>query len=82
MFYLSMNDKGFEADTINTTPNQDVADEKPLKDKDNQKKTVTVDINVLKARAQQIEDSENKKNIFIFIFFVAILGVTGIYLSI
>ena len=29
-----------------------------------------------------IEDSENKKNIFIFIFFVAILGVTGIYLSI
>ena len=82
MFYLSMNDKGFEADTINTTPNHDVADEKPLKDKDNQKKTVTVDINVLKARAQQIEDSENKKNIFIFIFFVAILGVTGIYLSI
>ena len=76
-----MNEKGFEAGTmLNETPNFDVTEEKPLKYND--KKSQKVDINVLKARAQVIEDKENRKNILIFIFFVVILGTIGIYLSI
>ena len=39
-------------------------------------------MNMLKARAQEIEDVENRKNVFIFIFFLVVLGVIGIYLSI
>ena len=65
---------------MNETPNFDVTEEKPLK-RDNQRPK-TVDINVLKARAQVIQDKENRKNIFIFVFFLAILGMIGIYLSI
>ena len=76
-----MNEKGFEAGTtLNETPNFDVTEEKPLKYND--KKPQKVDINVLKARAQVIQDKENRKNILIFIFFVVILGTIGIYLSI
>ena len=76
-----MSDKGFEADiSLNQTPNFEVTDEKPLKS--NQIKQKKVDINVLKARAQEIQDKENRKNVFIFIFFLIILGAVGIYLSI
>lgn len=76
-----MTNKGLESEaTLNETPNFDVTEEKPLK-RDNQRPK-TVDINVLKARAQVIQDKENRKNIFIFVFFLAILGMIGIYLSI
>mgnify|MGYP001210906140 CR=1 FL=1 len=76
-----MTNKGLESEaTLNETPNFDVTEEKPLK-RDNQRPK-TVDINVLKARAQVIQDRENRKNIFIFVFFLAILGIIGIYLSI
>ena len=76
-----MIEKGFEADiSLDETPEEvkDNAD-KPLKYRKNQNK---VDINVLKARAQQLQDKENKKNIITFIFFLVLLGSVGIYLSI
>ena len=75
-----MIEKGFEADiSLDETPEEvkDNAD-KPLKYRKNQNK---VDINVLKARAQQLQDKENKKNVIIFIFFLVLLGTVGIYLS-
>ena len=76
-----MTDKGLESEaTLNETPNFNVTEEKPLK-RDNQRPH-TVDINVLKARAQGAQDRETRKNIIIFIFFLVILGTIGIYLSI
>ena len=75
-----MNQKGFEADiSLNETPNVKVNADKPLKYRENQ---IKVDINVLKARAQESQDKENKKNIKTFIFFLVLLGTVGIYLSI
>ena len=75
-----MNDKGFESDiTLDETPHFVVTEEKPLKTSKKQSKKV--DINVLKARAQEIENKESRKNISIFIFFLLMLGVFGIYLS-
>tara|TARA_B100001121_G_C18254445_1_gene418760 strand:+ start:300 stop:527 length:228 start_codon:yes stop_codon:yes gene_type:complete len=73
--------KGFEAEiSLEKTPNfKDIAD-KPLNNRENQNKKV--DINILKARAQQIELRESRKNVFIFIFFLVLLGMIGIYLSI
>ena len=76
-----MIEKGFEADiSLDETPEEvkDNAD-KPLKYRKNQNK---VDINVLKARAQQLQAKENKKNVITFIFFLVLLGSAGIYLSI
>ena len=76
-----MNQKGFEADiTLEETPNFKVTEEKPLKSKHS--RPVTVDINTLKARAQQIQDKENRKNLSFFIFFLIILGAAGIYFSV
>ena len=81
MLNYLMSNKSFDAETsLNETPNLRDAADKLLKTKENQKKRV--DINVLKARAQEIEDVENRKNVFIFIFFLVVLGVIGIYLSI
>ena len=75
-----MSDKGFESDiTLDKTPHFGVTEEKPLKISKKQSKKV--DINVLKARAQEIENKESRKNISIFIFFLLMLGVFGIYLS-
>ena len=76
-----MNEKGLEANvSLEETPNFiDVAD-KPLKP--GEKRIKKVDINVLKARAQKIEDKENKRNILIFFIFLVLLGAAGIYLSI
>ncbi len=45
-------------------------------------KTKRVDINVLKARAKEIQDKGNFKNSIIIIFFLIALGTTGIYFSI
>ena len=76
-----MRDKGFESEiNLKETPNFELSEEKPLKSID--KKTKRVDINVLKARAQQLQNNENRKNISIFVFTLAILGGLGIYFSI
>tara|TARA_Y100000992_G_scaffold15573_1_gene9046 strand:- start:36 stop:266 length:231 start_codon:yes stop_codon:yes gene_type:complete len=76
-----MNNKGFEVGiNLDETPNLNNSADKPLKTIKNH--TKKVDINVLKARAQEIDNRENRKNIFILIFFLIILGVVGIYLSI
>ena len=75
-----MNEKGFESEiALNKTPHFGVTEEKPLKASKKQSKKV--DINILKARAQEIENKESRKNISIFIFFLLMLGVFGIYLS-
>jgi hypothetical protein len=75
-----MTQKGFEADiTLEKTPNFKVAEEKPLKA--NGKQHMKVDINVLKARVQEIQNKENKKNVFIFLFLLISLGALGIFLS-
>ncbi len=75
-----MSEKGFESEiTLNKTPQFGVTEEKPLKIQKKQSKKV--DINVLKARAQEIENKESRKNISIFIFFLFMLGIFGIYLS-
>ena len=76
-----MSEKGFEAEIVlNETPNFNAAVEKPL-NSDNER-IKKVDINVLKARAQEAQDKENKKNIIIFIFFLTIIASIGIVLSI
>ena len=75
-----MTEKGFETEiAMNKTPNFSQPEEKPLKPENLRSKKV--DINVLKARAQEIENKESRKNISIFIFFLLMLGVFGIYLS-
>ena len=76
-----MNEKDFKSDiTLDKILHFDVTEEKPLEILKKQSKKV--DINILKAKAQEIENKENRKNISIFIFFLLILGVFGIYLSI
>ena len=76
-----MSEKGFEAEiALNETPNFNVAVEKPLNSE--RKKIKKVDINVLKARAQEVQNKENKKNIIIFVFFLTIIASLGIVLSI
>ena len=76
-----MLNKGFEAEiNMDETPNLKVSDDRPLKDSNNQSKKV--DINVLKARVQELQNKENKKNIFIFTFFLIALATLGIYLSV
>ena len=81
MLKLTMFKKGFEAEmSLNQTPSIKELADKPLKSEEKPYKKV--DINILKARAQKIQDKENKKNISIFVFFIILLGATGIYLSI
>ena len=76
-----MKDKGLESEiTLSSTPGFVEPDDKPLNQSNNQAKKV--DINVLKARAQEIEKKESRKNITLFVFFLIMLGVFGIYLSI
>ena len=81
MLKLIMFKKGFEAEmSLNQTPSIKELADKPLKSEEKLNKKV--DINILKARAQKVQDKENKKNISIFVFFLFLLGATGIYLSI
>tara|TARA_B110000003_G_C16263385_1_gene383905 strand:+ start:327 stop:557 length:231 start_codon:yes stop_codon:yes gene_type:complete len=76
-----MNEKGFETEiTLKETPNFVVTEEKPLNFEENRSKKV--DINILKARAQKVQDRESRKNILTLIFFLLIIGIVGIYLSI
>lgn len=76
-----MNNKGLDAESImNETPNIINDADKPLKREKNL--TQKVDINVLKARAKEIQDKENFKNTVIVIFILSALGLAGIYFSI
>ena len=76
-----MTEKGFETEiAMNKTPNFSQPEEKPLKPENLRSKKV--DINVLKARAKEIQDKENLKNSIIIIFFLLVLGIAGIYFSI
>ena len=76
-----MTEKGFETEiAMNKTPNFSQPEEKPLKPENLRSKKV--DINVLKARAQEIENKEHRKNIVIFVFFLTIVAGFGIFLSI
>ena len=75
-----MNTKGFtETNTSIETPNNVSASEKPLRTEPIN--TNRVDINVLKAKLQQTESKELKKNISILVVLILGLGVMGIYLS-
>ena len=66
--------------SISSIKNRIIA--KPITLDENSNEVKSTNINVLKARAQEIENKESRKNISIFIFFLLILGVFGIYLSI
>ena len=61
------------------TPNNTGETDKPLNLK--KKKHQKVDINVLKARVQAVQDKENKRNITIFVSFILAVGVLVFYLS-
>ena len=66
--------------TLDQTPKYKVTENKLLKsNKITQKK---VDINVLKARAQDIQNKENRRNLLILFVFLIILIAAGIFLSI
>ena len=65
---------------MNVTPKIIDETEKPLKQEETSPKRV--DINVLKARAQSIQNKENIKNSIIVVFFLTLLGAVGIYFSI
>tara|TARA_B110000881_G_C18114511_1_gene289098 strand:- start:177 stop:407 length:231 start_codon:yes stop_codon:yes gene_type:complete len=75
-----MIDKGLETEIVfKETPNLKMSDNKSLKLEENHIKKV--DINVLKARAADIQKKESRKNISIFIFILITFCLTGIYLS-
>tara|TARA_A100001388_G_scaffold268183_1_gene243076 strand:- start:1460 stop:1702 length:243 start_codon:yes stop_codon:yes gene_type:complete len=61
------------------TPNNTSETNKPLNLK--KKRYQKVDINVLKARVQAVQDKENKRNITIFVSFILAVGVLVFYLS-
>ena len=72
--------KGFTENTDNIeTPNDINVSEKPL----NTKKISSgrVDINVLKSKLEAQQGKEFRKNLFIFLFCVLLLGSIGIFLS-
>ena len=75
-----MTTKGFADNQTNIeTPNDVSFSEKPLKPE--QIKSNRVDINVLKAKLQDTESKEFKKNVYILSTLVLGLGILGIYLS-
>ena len=75
-----MTTKGFaDNQTHIETPNDVSFSEKPLKPE--QIKSNRVDINVLKAKLQDTESKEFKKNVYILSTLILGLGILGIYLS-
>ena len=44
-------------------------------------KSSRVDINILRSKLEHQESKEFKKNLFIFIFCILLLGIIGVYLS-
>ena len=76
-----MNEKGFETEiALEENPNLVVAEENLLNTK--KKLNKKVDINVLISRAQRVQDKDGRKNIFIFVFALVLLGVAGIFFTI
>ena len=76
-----MYNKGLvRTETNNTTPNDIIVAEKPLISRNNPVKK-KVDINILKSKLQEHEQKEFKKNMFILVSFLILLGSLGIYLS-
>ena len=78
-----MNNKGFADTDVNIeTPNDVMVAEKPFKSSKISKiKSGRVDINVLKAKLQDTESKELKKNIFILTILISALVMVGVYLS-
>ena len=75
-----MNNKGFADTDVNIeTPNDVMFAEKPLKS--SKIKSERVDINVLKAKLQDTESKELKKNIFILTILISALVMVVVYLS-
>ena len=75
-----MENKGFEkVQIMSETPDTLDTSERPLKSEES--KPPRVDINILKSKLQKNEDKQFKKNLAVFISFVAGLGALGIYLS-
>ena len=75
-----MSNKGFADTDVNIeTPNDVMVAEKPLKS--SKIKSGRVDINVLKAKLQDTESKELKKNIFILTILISALVMVGVYLS-
>ena len=75
-----MSNKGFADTDVNIeTPNDVMVAEKPLKS--SKIKSERVDINVLKAKLQDTESKELKKNIFILTILISALVMVGVYLS-
>lgn len=75
--YKKSQDQGFTFNKISNTKislDNSVIPEESLKRK--------VDINVLRSRAKNIQDKENRKNVLIFGLVLVLLGSVGIYLSI
>ena len=75
-----MNFKGFRNKSSNNdTPNDVDVSEKPI----NSKKISSgrVDINILRSKLEAQQGKELRKNIFIFLFCVLLLGSIGIFLS-
>ena len=81
MFKYNMSDKAFGTEiSLDQSHNLKANDNKSLKSYRNMQKKV--DINVLKARAQDIQNKENRKNLLILFFLLIILIIVGIFLSI
>ena len=75
-----MNTKGFTENTNNIeTPNDMKDSEKPLNP--DKISSGRVDINVLKSNLEAQQSKEFRKNLFIFLFCVLLLGSVGIFLS-
>ena len=75
-----MTSKDLMKDTDNIKiPNDVNVSEKPL----NPDKTSSgrVDINILKSKLDAEQSKEFRRNIFIFLFCVFLLGIIGVYLS-
>ena len=79
MFNKTLEFKGSSVSSKVKPPDIEIDSKKPKVIDGTQPKKV--DINVLKARAQVLENKEKRKNIFIFIFILANLSALGIYLS-
>ena len=72
--------KGFKENTSNiVTLNNINVTEKPLNS--NKISSGRVDINVLRSKLEAEQGKEFRKNIFIFLFCILLLGSIGIFLS-
>ncbi len=75
-----MTSKGFTDNANNMkTPNDINVTEKPLNS--SRISSGRVDINVLKSKLEAEQGKEFRKNIFIFLFCILLLGSIGIFLS-